>query len=222
MHYRGILFDLDGTLLKTADDLGAALNAVLRHYDLPQVGQDAYTEQASNGAKALLELGFGEQLKNHNFDKLRGHFLDYYLNNIANHTQYYDEVAETLTFLNHQDLPWGIVTNKPEDLTTALLRHFPLLENCHVVVGGDTVGVAKPDPKPMYFALDKLALQPQQCLYVGDARRDIQAGRNAGMTTVAARYGYIGHDDDIDSWQADFQINRFDELLKLLKFAATS
>lgn len=217
MKFRGILFDLDGTLLQTADDLGAALNAVLRHHGFAEVAPEHYTDQASNGAKALLQLGFAEQFENHEFAQLRAQFLDYYLNNIAVHTKYYDEVVKTLTFLNRQKIPWGIVTNKPEYLTTALLEHFPLLRDCAVVVGGDTVGKAKPHPEPMLYALDKIGLDGSDCLYVGDAKRDIEAGRNVNMTTVAASYGYVAEDDDIGSWQADHQIDSFAQILDLLK-----
>lgn len=216
MRFEGILFDLDGTLLHTADDLGAALNYVLQQHGMSATSQADYTGQASNGAVAMLKMGFGQAIENHDLSALRGQFLSYYLDNIATHTRYYAQVAKTLTFLNEQQVPWGIVTNKPEYLTTALLKHFPLLENCHVVVGGDTVGIAKPDPKPMLHALERIGLAGNQCLYVGDAKRDIEAGQNVDMKTAAALYGYISAQDDPNSWQADYQLDSFGQLLELL------
>ena len=216
MSITSVLFDLDGTLLQTADDLGAALNHVLAKYKLPLVDSQAYTPEASNGSKGLLQLGFGEQLKNYDFEVLKAQLLQYYGENIAVYCQYFPQVAQTLTLLNERHIPWGIVTNKPGFLTTPLLRHFPLLEHCQVVVSADTVGIAKPDPKPMYYALDKLKVKAQNCLYVGDAERDIQAGKNANMPTAAALFGYISDNDDPKHWQADYYLNQFADLTDIL------
>ena len=186
MKLDSVLFDLDGTLLQTADDLGAALNYVLAKYDMPLVDAKAYTPEASNGSRGLLELGFGDELKNYDFESLKQQLLQYYGENIAIHTDYFPQVAETISLLNEQNIPWGIVTNKPEFLTLPLVKHFKLLDKCQVVVSGDTVGVAKPDPKPMRFALKKLGVEAETCLYVGDAKRDIEAGKNTNMPTAAA------------------------------------
>lgn len=216
MNYQCILFDLDGTLLDTADDLGSALNHVLSLYGKPAVSSKDYTPTASHGAKVMLQLGFGDEFKKHNFDELRGQFLDYYLNNIATHTRYFNEVVKTLNILNNKDIPWGIVTNKPEFLTTPLLKSFELLENCACVVSGDTVGAAKPDPKPILHALTQMDCDASTGIYVGDAERDIEAGRNAKMYTVAALYGYISDTDYPGQWQADKQINCFSEIIQLL------
>jgi 2-phosphoglycolate phosphatase len=220
MKFSSVLFDLDGTLLKTADDLGAALNFVLRQYNKPTVSAALYTPEASNGSKGLLQLGFGQSFEQYDFEQLKSQFLSHYADNIACHTNYFDEVVKTLTYLNDNNVPWGIVTNKPEFLTTPLLTHFPLLENCHTVVSGDTVGVAKPNPKPMFHAFDEMKqragsdISPEHCLYVGDAQRDIEAGKNGGMKTVAALYGYIEPSDDVASWGADFEIETFGDLLR--------
>ncbi len=223
MKFSSVLFDLDGTLLKTADDLGAALNFVLRQHNKPTISTALYTPEASNGSKGLLQLGFGSSFEEYDFESLKAQFLTHYADNIACHTDYFDEVVKTLTFLNDNNIAWGIVTNKPEFLTTPLLKHFPLLENCLTVVSGDTVGVAKPNPKPMFHAFNEMKqgfakntgrnIIPEQCLYVGDAQRDIEAGQNAGMKTVAALYGYIDSSDDVTTWGADFEIERFGDLL---------
>jgi phosphoglycolate phosphatase len=215
MSINSVLFDLDGTLLQTADDLGAALNHVLDTHGLPQITAEHYTQQASNGSRGLLQLGFGDELKNHDFERLKSQLLQFYADNIAVHTNYFAEVAETLSFLNQRKIPWGIVTNKPQFLTTPLVSHFELLQNCHVVVSGDTVGIAKPDPKPMFHALKHLGTNAAQCLYVGDARRDIEAGKNAGMPTAAALWGYIEAHDHPHSWQADHLFGQINDLIPL-------
>lgn len=219
LKFTSVLFDLDGTLLHTADDLGAAMNYVLRQHGKPQVSPLLYTPEASNGAKAMLQLGFGDSFAEYDFDTLRSQFLTHYVDHIAHHTTYFAQVVKTLTFLNENNIPWGIVTNKPTYLTTPLLTHFPLLENCHIVVSGDTVGVSKPDPKPMLHALDGLNpdgnLDAAHCLYVGDAERDIAAGKNAGMPTAAALYGYINSGEDISRWGADYHFTSLGALSAL-------
>jgi phosphoglycolate phosphatase len=217
MKFDSVLFDLDGTLLNTADDLGAALNYVLRQQGLPEVTQQQYTPEASNGSKGLLQLGLGDNFENYDFEALKEQLLSYYAENIAIHTDYFDEVVKTLTFLDNNNIAWGIVTNKPAFLTTPLLEYFPLLKNCRVVVSGDTVGIAKPHPKPMLHALEKINGQAHSCLYVGDAQRDIEAGKRAGMKTVAALYGYIDEADDSTRWAADYSIDCISKLIPILQ-----
>ena len=129
---------------------------MLRQYNKPEVSAQLYTPEASNGSKGLLQLGFGESFEQDDFEQLKGQFLTHYADNIACHTDYFDEVVKTLTFLTDNNIPWGIVTNKPGYLTTPLLKHFPLLENGPTGVSGDTVGVAKPNPKPMFHAFDEI------------------------------------------------------------------
>ena len=201
---QSVLFDLDGTLLDTADDLGAALNYVLAQQQLPLMSAAQYRPVASNGAKGLLELGFGDNLKNYHYEELRQSLLSYYQNNIATHTSLYDGMSELLTYLNNNNITWGVVTNKPEDLTLALLPHYPEFQNCAVVVGGDTLAKRKPDPEPILFALEKIQCAAEQCIYVGDAPRDIEAGKSANTATVAASWGYIKSPDECQQWQADF------------------
>lgn len=199
----GVLFDLDGTILDTADDLGAALNFVLTEFNLPTVTRDAYRPIASDGAKGLLELGFGEEIAHYDFAKLRQLFLNYYKENIARHTKLYDGIAELLNALEAKNIAWGIVTNKPEALTLKLLPHFPELNNSQVMVGGDSLTERKPHPAPLLYSLDKINVPAQQCYYVGDAPRDIEAGNRAKMPTIIAGWGYIANINDCDSWQSD-------------------
>jgi N-acetyl-D-muramate 6-phosphate phosphatase len=210
---QAVLFDLDGTLLDTANDLGEALNFVLRNYNLPQIPREIYRPVASDGALGLLTLGFNEKLQSYDYEELRTEFLTFYHENIAQHTCLYSGVKELLTHLNSQNIPWGIVTNKPEGLTKQLLPSFPELDQCAVMVGGDTLPKRKPDPEPLFYACDAINVDPKHCLYVGDAHRDIEAGNSAGMKTLVAQWGYIKSTDNVELWQADYLINAPQDLM---------
>ena len=208
-----VLFDLDGTLLDTARDLGNALNQILKGLRRPTVAYDSYRNIASDGAKGMLELGLGEDLKDYDFADLRQQFLDYYENNICVETDYFIGVESLLLALNHNKIPWGIVTNKPEFLTLQLIPSFPLLQNCSVVVSGDTLSKRKPHPLPLLHAEEKLELASPNTWYVGDAKRDIQAANSANMCSVIAQYGYISDKQQTNSWDADLSIYSPNELL---------
>lgn len=212
---QAVLFDLDGTLLDTANDLGETLNFILSKYNFPSIPRHEYRPVASDGALGLLTLGFQEKLADFEYETLRSEFLAYYQENIAKHTCLYDGVAELLTSLNQQNIPWGIVTNKPEGLTKQLLPYFPEFESCAVMVGGDTLPTRKPDPQPLFYACDKMGVNPSNCIYVGDALRDIEAGNRAKMTTMIAEWGYIKSTDKIEQWHADHLIKTPQEILLL-------
>jgi phosphoglycolate phosphatase len=212
----GILFDLDGTLLDTARDLGNALNHILTDMQLPNVKHDVYRNIASDGAKGMLELGFGDNLKNYDFANLRQQFLDHYENNISVDTDYFLGIEDLLLALNHKDIPWGIVTNKPEFLTLQLVTFFPLLNNCTVIISGDTLEQRKPHPLPLLHAEQKLNLDSGNTWYVGDALRDIQAANAANMTSVIAEYGYIAEVEQTQIWNADLSIQTPMDLLAYL------
>jgi len=216
-HIASVLFDLDGTLLDTADDLGAALNHVLAHYNKPLVAAKDYRPIASDGALGLLNLGFGSDIKQYDYDVLRKQFLDYYQENIAEHTCLYPGVAELLQQLEADNIPWGIITNKPEGLTKLLLPHYPEFSNCAVMVGGDTLAKRKPDPEPILHACQQINVDHKQCFYVGDALRDIQAGNSALMKTFVANWGYILANENCQTWQADHIINMPTDLLAFIQ-----
>ncbi|WP_299076864.1 HAD family hydrolase [uncultured Paraglaciecola sp.] len=211
-----ILFDLDGTLLDTAKDLGNALNHILSSLQRPTVAYDTYRNIASDGAKGLLELGFGEDLESFDFAMLRQQFLDYYENNICVDTEYFTGIETVLLTLNQQNIPWGIVTNKPEFLTLQLLESFPLLKNCSVIVSGDSLNKRKPHPLPLLHAEQALGLSSPTTWYIGDAQRDIQAANAANMVSVIAEYGYISESQQTDIWHADLSIAKPDDLLAYL------
>lgn len=213
-----VLFDLDGTLLDTADDLGAALNHVLAHYNKPAVAAEKYRPIASDGALGLLNLGFGAAIKDYDYDKLRQQFLDYYEDNIAVHTCLYAGVRQLLSQLEANNIPWGIVTNKPEGLTTKLLPYYREFTHCAVMVGGDTLTQRKPDPEPLLHACKQMRVDHKKCFYVGDALRDIQAGNSALMKTFVAQWGYILAHENCESWQADHIISTPTDLLNYIKY----
>ncbi|WP_272978479.1 HAD-IA family hydrolase [Idiomarina baltica] len=208
-----VLFDLDGTLLDSAPDLGFALNQVCRENGLPEIPAEVFTPVASHGSRGLLGL---TQLDEDALLALKPRFLDIYRNNLALHSKLFDGVETLLSSLRRNQIKIGIVTNKPEFLTHPLIAQFEALQSISVVVCGDTLEEAKPSPKPLYYAAEQLTVDPKDCVYIGDAERDIVAGRNAGMVTVLAEYGYISSTDQPQQWLADYTIAHPNALMELL------
>jgi len=216
----GLLFDLDGTLLDTARDLGAAVNALLLRDGLALISDDVIYHTASQGALALIKAGYGEGLTDAQYQRLRQEFLDHYEQHIASHTDYFPGVEALLTRLNQQHIPWGIVTNKPYVYTKLLLAYFPLLRDCAVTVCGDTLAQRKPQPHPLILAAKSLAIAPTQLAYVGDARTDIEAANSAQMFSISASYGYIPVDDPCSNWPSDLSVDHCNDLLSMLAIKA--
>lgn len=215
MTINAVLFDLDGTLLDTANDLGRALNFVLKQKNMPECAPELFRVGASHGSKVLLELGFGEQLIEHDFEELKSLFLNFYQENICHHTCFFPGVEKLLHTLNEQDIPWGIVTNKPGHLTDRLLPNFELFQHSKINISGDTLEKAKPHPEPLLHASQHMNVDPSKTLYVGDAERDIKAANAANMTSVLASYGYISEHDTPDTWNADFSIENALDVLSV-------
>ncbi|MBV8659116.1 MAG: HAD-IA family hydrolase [Burkholderiales bacterium] len=213
---RAILFDLDGTLADTARDLGGALNRLLAEEGRPPVPYELIRPIASHGARGLVELGFGIHKGEDGFDDLRLRFLDHYEDGFCNETTLFDGINPLIEAIAARGLAWGIVTNKPMRFTDRLVPTLGFIIEPAVVVSGDTVGVPKPDPRPMQHACEAMGIDPADCWYVGDAERDIAAGRAVGMKTVLADYGYIAETDCPDAWGADHRIASPLELLALL------
>lgn len=210
---KAVLFDLDGTLADTARDLGAALNRLLAEEHLPPQPYEAVRPIASHGARGLVSLGFGIDKTHPRFEEYRLRFLDQYDQDFSSYTTLFDGINELLLALDARGLKWGIVTNKPMRFTDRLVPALPFAIPPAAVVSGDTVGVAKPDPAPMLHAAALIDTDPAHCLYVGDAERDIQAGRAVGMRTVLVNWGYIADTDDTANWAADITIDRPEQLL---------
>lgn len=213
---QAVLFDLDGTLADTARDLGTALNRLLIEEGRPPQPYDAIRPIASHGVKALINLGFSVANDHPYAETLRLRFLEHYNHCMIDATCLFTGIAPLIECLAQRGLLWGIVTNKPARFTQQLVPALAFSIPPAIVVSGDTVGVAKPDPRPMWYAAEQIGIPPAHCMYVGDAKRDIDAGRAAGMRTVLANWGYIGHTDHPDEWGADYRITHPIELLPLL------
>lgn len=203
--FEAVLFDLDGTLADTAPDLGSALNALLRRKGLPEVGMDKIRPVASHGANGLVLLGAGIDKDHPEHARWRADFLAAYEACFTRDTVLFDGVHELIAELMARGIRWGIITNKPHTFTSRLVPVLGFQTAPEVVVSGDTTGEAKPSTKPMLYACAQLGVAPDRCLYVGDAERDIQAGRNAGMRTALAAWGYIGAEEDVEAWGADYR-----------------
>lgn len=212
---RTVLFDLDGTLADTAPDLAHVLNLLLAEEAKAALPYETIRPVVSHGATALIRLGFGNVMDTE-FERLRSRFLALYTDNLVRHTQLFPGMAELLTELQRRGLNWGVVTNKPAFLTDPLVTRLPLPSPPASVVSGDTTTNRKPHPEPMLLACTQAGSQPAQCLYVGDAERDIEAGRRAGMKTLVALFGYISKEDRPERWGADGLIRSPREVLDWL------
>jgi 2-phosphoglycolate phosphatase len=216
LNVRAVLFDLDGTLADTAGDLAAALNRVRADRSLPPMPLDVLRPHASHGARGMLGAAFGIGRESPEFESLSGMFLDYYAAALCEKTQLFGDAVEVLTEIERRGLHWGIVTNKATRFTLPILERLALSTRTVAVICGDTTANAKPHPEPLLAAALMLNIDPSDCVYVGDAERDIVAGRAAGMKTLIASYGYLGVHDTPEHWAADGVIHSLPELLDWL------
>ncbi len=214
--YEGVFFDLDGTLADTAPDLVAAANLLRTKRNLEPMPYEILRPRASAGARGLIFGAFGFDKDHPEFEELRLEFLANYEKNICVNTTLFDGVSDVLDELESRSITWGIVTNKSERLTHPLLNLMNLAKRSQAIIGGDTTPFAKPHPAPILKAAEICSVNPLNCIYVGDDLRDIEAGKAAGMKTVAAAYGYCGCDEHISEWGADHIIQHPSELSALL------
>ncbi len=211
---RALLFDLDGTLADTAPDLAAAVNKMRSDRGLEHTPFEILRPLASAGARGLIGAAFSIGPGHADYDDMRQEFLDNYAAAIANHTTLFDGIVSLLDEISTMGLSWGIVTNKPALYTDALVPKIGLA-HAACVISGDTTPHAKPHPEPLFEAARRLQLSPTDCWYVGDDLRDIDAGKAAGMPTIAAGWGYCGHTEPAD-WLADLIASHPLDLLPLL------
>ena len=211
-----VLFDLDGTLVDTAPDLGAALNRVRVEHGLEPLPIVALRPYASAGARGLIGAGFELTPEHERFPALRDAFLVHYEAALCVATTIFDGVADVLDAIVARGLRWGIVTNKATRFTQPLLETLALPRRPDVVVCGDTTPHAKPHPAPLLAAAGALAVSPERCVYVGDAERDVEAGRAAGMLTLVAHYGYIQAHEEPEAWPAHGHLERPSDLIAWL------
>lgn len=217
-----VLFDLDGTLLDTAPDMTRALNVLLEERQQAPLPLASTRPVVSHGSRGLLELGFSVGPDDAEFEDLKDRFLELYSAALAVDTVLFPGMADVLAALVERSIPWGIVTNKPGWLTDPLLRELQLDQQAACVVSGDTLSKRKPDPEPLFHACRSIGIAPLNCIYVGDAERDIEAGRRAGMHTVVASYGYRYAHEDPGNWGADMLIDTPLQLLDYLGWRVAS
>ena len=212
---RAVLFDLDGTFADTAPDLGYAVNQMRIARGLPPVADEKTRPVTSSGARGLLGAGFGITPDHPDYPAMRDEFLNIYEANLCRETRLFDGMAQLIDTLESRGLIWGIVTNKAERFALPLIKLLGYNTRAACVIGGDTTGKLKPHPDPLYAAARTIQIAPEQCIYVGDDERDVQAGRAAGMKTVAVRYGYLNGSDPA-SWGADAVIDAAIDMLQFL------
>jgi phosphoglycolate phosphatase len=196
---KAVLFDLDGTLLDTARDFDDALNKLRAEEKLAPIPYETIRAQVSHGGHALVRLGFGV-LPPDEHEAMRMRLLNIYRGQLAKHTCLFEGGGEMLTELERRGLRWGVVTNKPAWLTDPLLIEVNLHKRARAVVSGDTLPERKPHPMPLLHAARTLGVEPQNCVFVGDAERDTLAAQAAGMYSLVAGFGYLGDDDRADTW----------------------
>ncbi|NPC55544.1 HAD family hydrolase [Caenimonas soli] len=214
---RAVLFDLDGTLIDSAPDLGVAADKMRLDRGLPSLPLERYRPMAGAGARGMLGVAFGITPEHPDYPALREEFFANYENCMTERTYVFQGIAELIAQLLGQGLAWGVVTNKSMRFTQPLTQRMSLFATASAVVGGDSTPHAKPHPAPLLEAARQLRLDPARCIYVGDDERDVAAGLAAGMGTVAATYGYLGSNADTMLWGAHAHIHSPLELLALLK-----
>jgi len=214
---KAVLFDLDGTLIDSAPDLGAAADKLRTDRGLPPLPLESYRPMAGAGARGMLGVAFGMTPDHPDFQLLREEFFRNYESCMTRNTRVFDGVEELIGALVERGLPWGVVTNKAMRFTGPLTQRMPLFATASAVIGGDTAAHPKPHPEPLLEAARRIGVPPQCCIYIGDDERDVVAGRAAGMATVAAGYGYLGSTGEVGSWGADALIKSPLDVLSLLK-----
>lgn len=212
-----VFFDLDGTLADTAPDLAGTLNRLKAEQGLPPSPYEALRPRVSQGVRGMLGAGFGLTPEDEAYAPLAARFLALYSESLCIETRLFEGMDELLDKLDAWGITWGVVTNKAEHLARPIITTLGLAARCACIVGGNTTGRPKPHPDPLLHACALTGHAPQRSLYVGDDIRDIQAGRAAGMITVAAAYGYLGSAEPIQAWNADTIIEHPLDILALLE-----
>lgn len=216
MQLKALLLDLDGTLINTAPDMVATLNRVLKNHSQSPADEAVASKLVSNGARALLEFGFGDKFDEDKVNDLIEEYLAGYAQHISDKSHAYNGMQDILDYCLSHNIRWGVITNKPLELSRALLDDLGLLNDCSILLGGDSLPVKKPDPAPLLHSAMVLSLAPSECLYVGDHERDIVAGKAAGMDTAVALWGYIGKSENPENWNANYLLQQPAGLMALI------
>lgn len=213
---QAVLFDLDGTLIDSAPDLADAANRLRAAHGLSAIPYAQLRPLVGAGARGMVGAAMGVGPDDDRFVALRDEFLALYERNLLLRTRVFTDVCPVLDHLDAMGLPWGIVTNKAQRFAMPVIAGLGLVGRISVMVCGDSTAHAKPHPEPLLEAARRMNLLASNCIYVGDDLRDIQAGRAAGMTTLAAAWGYLGVGEHINDWCADAVIDLPVDLLKWL------
>jgi len=213
---RAVLFDLDGTFADTAADLARALNRLLGERGRASLPTAVLRPHTSGGARGLIQAGFGISPESEGYGALRERFLDLYAQDLCVDTRLFDGIPELLYEIEARRLPWGIVTNKAKRFTEPLLERLRMNARARCIVSGDSTPHIKPHPAPLQLAASLLSLPPDECVYVGDDLRDVQAARAAGMPVFAAGWGYLGEGADPRTWDADAVLSHPREVMELV------
>lgn len=211
-----VLFDLDGTLVDSAPDLGAAADELRMARGMPSLPMTDYRPMAGSGARGMLAVAFGITPEHPDFEALKEEFFRNYERRLTQSTLAFDGVAELISSIVARGMKWGVVTNKSSRFSEPLTGAMPIFSSAGAIVSGDTTPHSKPHPEPLFEAARRLNVAPQSCIYVGDDERDIVAGKAAGMPTVAACYGYLGNKAETNAWGADAYVQAPLGLLDLL------
>jgi 2-phosphoglycolate phosphatase len=214
-----VLFDLDGTLIDSAPDLAGAANDLRAQRGLEALPYEALRPMVGAGARGMVGVAFGVRPGEDGFEPLRDAFLARYAERMLERTRVFDAVEPVLRTLSAAGVPWGIVTNKITRYAEPVVRGLGLHARAGVLISGDTTAHAKPHPAPLLEAARRLGREAARCVYVGDDVRDMQAGRAAGMATLAAGWGYLGQGEHIDAWGADAVLKEPAQLLNWLRLA---
>jgi N-acetyl-D-muramate 6-phosphate phosphatase len=214
-----VLFDLDGTLVDSAPDLAGAANELRQTHGLPALAFETLRPMVGTGARGMLDAAFGIGPGDRRFEALREDFLRRYEARILRETRVFARMEPVLAALERESLRWGIVTNKVSRFSAPLVEGLGLMPRCAVLVSGDSTPHTKPHPQPLLEAARRLGLAPERCVYVGDDRRDVEAGRGARMTTMVAAWGYLGLGETVADWAADAVLAKPEELLNWLGMA---
>lgn len=214
---RAVLFDLDGTLLDTAPEFHFVVaDMLLRHGEAP-VDYTDFRRSVSDGARGMVQHAFRCGDDDPRFETLRQELLALYAEHLAQHTQLFPGMAQTLEFIEQHGMAWGVVTNKPNAFAEPLLQKLHLRERCATLICPDHVKRRKPDPEALRLACEYIGCAVNEAVYVGDHRRDIEAARNAGMASIACSYGYVHDDDPVENWGADFIVHEARQIIPILR-----
>jgi len=211
--FETLLFDLDGTILDTAPEFQYCMSILLSENDKPAIQPESFRSTISLGAREMVRRAFQLPHDNKNLDSLLNNFLELYVSHLGHKTVYFPEMDKVIQNLEQQNIPWGIITNKSHRFADPLIAMFPLLQQAGCLVCGDTLSTQKPDGAPLCHGLNILQATNHTALYIGDAKTDVDASKNAGMKSMVAEYGYIPQGENTAHWDADFYIQKPASLL---------